>query len=133
MITHPRFVALYFDDQQKALDFFTETLGFQLRTDAPYGEESRWIEVRAPGSETYLVLAAGDAEVRTAVRQRQGPMSSVWFDCDDLDATFDDLRAKGVEFPVEPQVAPWDPSGNTRWAQFADPEGTLYGLTPRSP
>lgn len=131
MITKPRFVAIYVDDQYAMLDFFTTTLGFELQTDAAYGEDSRWIEVRAPGAETYLVIAPGDPEVRTAVRQRLGAMSHVWFDCDDLDATFADLRAKGVEFPVEPQAAPWDPSGTTRWAQFADPEGTLYGLSSR--
>lgn len=129
MITHPRFVVLYVDDQQTMLDFFTSTLDFELQTDAPYGDDSRWIEVRAPGAETYLVIAKGDPEVRAIVRQRLGAMSHVWFDCDDLDATFARLRDRGVEFPVEPQVAPWDPSGSTRWAQFADPEGTLHGLS----
>ncbi len=132
MITHPRFVALYVDDQQAMLEFCTTTLGFELQADVPYGDGSRWIEVRVPGAETYLVVAQGDPEVRTAIRQRQGPLSYVWFDCDDLDATFADLSAKGVEFPVEPQPAPWDPSGDTRWAQFADPEGTLYGLSSRN-
>lgn len=131
MITNPRFVALYVDDQQRSLDFFTETLGFELQTDAPYGQDARWIEVRVPGAQTYLVLSPADPEVRTAIRQRQGPMSYVWFDCDDLDATFRDLAAKGVEFTVEPQSAPWDPSGTTRWAQFSDPDGNLYGLSPR--
>lgn len=129
MLTHPRFVALYVSDQQQALDFFTTKLGFELQTDAPYGEDSRWIEVRQPGAQTYLVLAKADPEVRSVTRDRMGSMSPVWFDCDDLDATFANLVGKGVEFPVEPQTAPWDPSGNTRWAQFADPDGNVYGLS----
>lgn len=129
MLTHPRFVALYVKDQQQAVEFFTRTLGFELQTDAPYGEGERWIEVRQPDAQTYLVLAQADPEVYALVRERLGPMSSVWFDCDDVDATYEDLRAKGVDFAVEPQPAPWDPSGNTRWAQFADPEGTLFGLS----
>jgi catechol 2,3-dioxygenase-like lactoylglutathione lyase family enzyme len=128
MLTHPRFVAIYVNDQQQALDFFTGTLGFELLLDAPF-DQGRWIEVRQPGAETYLVLAPADPEVRSVVREHMGPMSHVWFDCDDLDATFEELRAKGVEFPVEPQSAPWDPTGNTRWAQFADPEGNVYGVS----
>lgn len=131
MLTHPRFVALYVNDQQQAIEFYTRTLGFELQTDESYGEgaNERWIEVHQPGAETYIVLAKANPEVHAFLRERLGPMSSVWFDCDDLDATYTDLRAKGVEFPVEPQSAPWDPSGKTRWAQFADPEGTLFGLS----
>lgn len=129
MITHPRFAVLYFTDQQRALDFFTGPLGFEVRTDAPYGEGHRWLEVQRAGAQTYLVLAEADPELRRTVRERSGPMSSVWFDCDDLDATHRELAGSGVEFPVEPQLAPWDPSGSTRWAQFADPEGNLYGLS----
>lgn len=131
MITNPRFAVLYVSDQQKAVDFFTEALGFEVLTDAPYGEDARWIEIRSPGAQTRLVLSGADPDVRAAIRERLGPMSHVWFDCDDLDATFADLNAKGVQFPVEPQAAPWDPTGNSRWAQFADPDGNMYGLSER--
>ncbi|SFT38449.1 Uncharacterized conserved protein PhnB, glyoxalase superfamily [Actinopolyspora lacussalsi subsp. righensis] len=131
MITNPKFVVLYVTDQQTVLDFCTHKLGFEVRTDVPYGDGHRWIEVSVPGAETYLVLAEGDPRVRDLVLQRLGELSHVWFDCDDLDATFDELRARGVRFPIEPRTAPWDPEGRTRWAQFADPEGTLYGLTER--
>lgn len=127
MITHPRFAVLYFTDQQRALDFFTGPLGFELRTDAPFGDGGRWIEVQRPAAQTYLVLAAADPELRAIVRERAGAMSAVWFDCDDIDATHRDLVANGVEFRVEPQVAPWD--ANTRWAQFCDPDGNVYGLS----
>lgn len=129
MITNMRFAVLHVQDQERARDFFTTTLGFDVQTDAPYGEDARWIEVRSPGAESYLVLAKADPEVHTVIRERLGPMSNIWFDCDDLDSTFAELSAKGVSFPVEPQAAPWDPSG--RWAQFADPDGNLYGLSER--
>lgn len=132
MITNARFAVQYVSDQEEAVGFFTEMLGFELQTDAPYGDGGRWIEVRPPGAETYLVLAAGDPEVSRVVRDRLGSMAGVWFDCDDLDGTFSELAARGVEFPVEPQRAPWDPTGETRWAQFADPDGNLYGLSQRS-
>ncbi|WP_243788802.1 VOC family protein [Saccharopolyspora gloriosae] len=129
MITQPKFAVLYVADQDRALKFFSGTLGFEVLTDAPYGDGDRWLEVRPPGARTYLVLAAEDPQLAEQIRLRRGAMSTVWFDSDDLDATFADLSAKGVSFPVEPQAAPWDPGGSTRWAQFADPEGNLYGIS----
>jgi uncharacterized glyoxalase superfamily protein PhnB len=123
VITKPRFVALRVSDQDKALEFWSKKVGFDVRLDVPYegGSSARWIEVKPPTGDTYIVLSL--PEEGEAV----GGFSNVWFDCDDLDATFEDLKAKGVEFPVEPQVAPWDPS--QRWAQFSDPDGNLYGLS----
>ena len=129
MITQPKFAVLHVADQERALEFFAETLGFEVLTDAPYGDGDRWLEVRPPGARTYLVLAAGDPELAARIREQRGPMSTVWFDSDDLDATFAELSAKGVPFPVEPQAAPWGLGGTTRWAQFADPEGNLYGVS----
>jgi uncharacterized glyoxalase superfamily protein PhnB len=131
VITNARFTVLYFADQEGALHFFATTLGFDVQVDAPYDEDARWIEVRPPGAETYLVLAKANSEVRDVIRERLGPMSHVWFGCNDLDATFAELTGRGVTFPVEPQPAPWDPTGKARWAQFADHEGNLYGLSER--
>ena len=130
MITNARFAVVYVGDQQQALEFFRETLGCEVLTDAPYGDGSRWIEVRPPDAQTSLVLSAPGQETREALRERLGEMANVWFDCDDLDATFSELRARGVTFSVEPQAAPWDP--DSRWAQFADPDGNLYGLSERA-
>lgn len=130
MITNPGFVVIWVSDQQRSLDFFTRMLGCEVLQDAPYTEQDRWIEVRWPGAQTRLVLARADAELRAVIRDRVGPMSHVWLECDDLDATHRELRARGVEFPVDPGPAPWDPEG-TRWAQLADPDGNLYGLSAR--
>jgi catechol 2,3-dioxygenase-like lactoylglutathione lyase family enzyme len=127
MITGARFVTLYVRDQQKALDFWTKKLGFEVLTDAPYSDEAggdaRWIEVKAPKGETYFVLHTANAPHDQLV----GTMSHVWLSCDDLDATFNDLKGKGVEFPVEPSDAPWAPG--SRWMQFTDPDGNLYGVS----
>jgi catechol 2,3-dioxygenase-like lactoylglutathione lyase family enzyme len=125
MITGARFTTLYVRDQQQALDFWTEKVGFELLTDAPYDNEGvqRWIEVKAPKSDVYFVLYKADEQHEPLI----GTMSHVWFACDDLDTTFKDLTSKGVSFPEEPQDAPWSPG--SRWAQFADPDGNLYGLS----
>ncbi len=130
MITNPKFVTIYVSDQGQAREFFTETLGCDLLTDAPFGDSGdRWIEVGFPGAQTYLVLAPADPHVRDTIRERLGSMSYVWFSTDDLDRTHAELVEKGVEFPVAPQAAPWDPTGTTRWAQFTDPDGNVYGVS----
>jgi uncharacterized glyoxalase superfamily protein PhnB len=125
MITGARFTTLYVSDQQAALDFWTEKIGFELTTDAPYDNEGvqRWIEVKAPKSEVYFVLYTADDDHTGLV----GTASHVWFACDDLDATYKELTEKGVSFPEPPQDAPWNPG--SRWAQFADPDGNLYGVS----
>lgn len=123
MITHPKFACIQVTDQDRSVAFLTEKLGFTVITDAPYDDAgNRWIEIQPPGSQTYLVVMQADDAAGKA-----GSMGDVWFQTDDLDATYKDLSAKGVEFTVAPQAAPWNP--DERWAQFADPDGILYGLS----
>lgn len=124
MITNPKFVCAFVHDQDRALRFWTETVGWRLQLDAPMDPESgeRWIEVAPPRGTTYLVLsrASGPDDPRVEA-------SSVWWDVDDLDATHAELTARGVEFPVPPSDAPWKPG--TRWAQLRDSEGCHHGLS----
>jgi uncharacterized glyoxalase superfamily protein PhnB len=126
MITGIRFATVYVQDQDRALEFWTDAVGGTVRLDTPMGDDPsgpRWIEVALPG-ETYLVLFDESAGPEGA--SSQAP-SSLWFQSDDLDATYEQLSARGVEFLVPPEVAPWDPS--QRWAQFRDPDGHLCGLS----
>ena len=126
MITGIRFATVYVRDQDRALEFWTNAVGGTVQLDAPMGDDPsgpRWIEVKLPG-ETYLVLF--DAGSEPEGTDSEGPFH-LWFQSDDLDATYEQLSASGVEFPVPPQVAPWDPS--QRWAQFRDPDGHLCGLS----
>lgn len=128
MITNARFVSIYVKDQKRALDFWTNKLEFELLLDAPYeeGSSQRWIEVKPPKGDTYLVLGLADEDTEKLV----GQFGPVWFDCDDIDATYEDLKGKGVEFAVPPSDAPWSPG--TRWAQFSDPDGNIYGISQRA-
>ncbi|MES9535755.1 MULTISPECIES: VOC family protein [unclassified Actinomadura] len=129
MITHPRLSVLYVTDQKSTLEFLTETLGFELAADVPYGDGRRWVEVRPPGAQTHVALAAVEPAVLAALRERTGRMTHGWFDCDDLDATCADLRARGVDITVAPQAASW--REGARWAQIRGHDGNLYGLTER--
>ncbi len=113
------------EDQDRALEFWTETLGFELVQDAPYGEE-RWLEVRTPDKAVNLVLSLRHGPAPTAPDTL--PTSNVFFSCDDLPHTYEELRARGVEFPQPPveQSFGW-------WSMFQDQEGNRFALQLREP
>src|SRR5437870_7469594 len=56
MIKQIKFVSVPVADQDRALDFYTEKLGFTIITDQPFDEKQRWIELRVPKAETRVVL-----------------------------------------------------------------------------
>jgi predicted enzyme related to lactoylglutathione lyase len=113
-------------DQNRARDFWTETMGFTLVLDTPYGEE-RWLEVRTPDAAINLVLRqmVADDQTRQRIPERL-PTSNVFFYCDDLQATFQVLAARGVEFPQPPIELPFG-----WWSMFQDREGNRFALVPR--
>ena len=118
MITKARTVGVYVSDQDRALDFYVDKLGFEKRTDEPMGPEARWIEVAPAGAETVLVLFTSPGQ-----EDRIGTFSNVVFECDDIEATYRELRGRGVEFTEEPSEQPWG-----MWAQFKDVDGNEFGL-----
>jgi predicted enzyme related to lactoylglutathione lyase len=115
-------------DQERAKVFWTETMGFELLQDAPYGNE-RWLEVRTPDKVTSLVLtlAAEGAGERPAVPEGL-PTSNVMFRCDDLQATYQELTARGVAFPQPPVRMPFG-----WWSMFSDAEGNRFALDQAEP
>ncbi len=124
MLRSVRSVGIYVDDQDRAKQFYTETLGFELIQDMPMSPEpggARWIEVGPPDRNTILVLFTPDEH-----RDRIGTFSNVLFDCDDIQKTYEELRARGVEFPEPPVQQFWG-----WWAVFKDPDGNSYGLGQR--
>jgi len=56
MITHVKLISFPVRDQQRALEFYTQKLGFQILTDQPFDERQRWIELKIPKAETDVVL-----------------------------------------------------------------------------
>ena len=56
MIKQIKFISIPVADQNRALDFYTEKLGFTIITDQPFDEKQRWIELRIPKAETRVVL-----------------------------------------------------------------------------
>jgi predicted enzyme related to lactoylglutathione lyase len=109
------------EDQDRALRFWTETMGFELAQDAPYDEARRWIEVQTRDKTTNLVLGLRQSERPTVPDEL--PTSNVFFYCDDLPQTYAELRARGVEFPQPPVRHSWG-----WWSMFQDPEGNRFAL-----
>jgi len=122
MITGVSKVVVPVDDQERAKEFWTTRLGFELRRDETYGDE-RWIEVRPPDGAPVLVLnPRPSGEPRREVAD-QLPHSPVFFNCADIEATHRELSERGVQFPTPPQRQHFG-----WWSLFEDPDGTRYAL-----
>src|SRR5437016_9509691 len=91
MINQIKFVTIPVRDQKRALDFYTEKLGFTIITDQPFNGKQRWIELRIPKAETRVTLFTPEG-----LEDRIGSFSGVSFHCEDVDQTFKDLSATGV-------------------------------------
>ena len=121
-ITH---TPVYCTDPDEALAFYTQRLGFEVRNDVPMGPEMRWLTVAAPGDTHELLLAAIDHHIAPADRPSMREIVAkgdlaVFIQVEDLDKTFEALRAAGTEILQEPIDQPYgvrdaavrDPSGN---------------------
>jgi catechol 2,3-dioxygenase-like lactoylglutathione lyase family enzyme len=97
MIRGIKFVSIPVADQERALRFYTETLGFRVLTDQPFSDKQRWIELGIPGADTRVVLFQfGDH-----LKPGETLNLSLW--ADDVEATATELKSKGVEFVMEPR------------------------------
>jgi predicted enzyme related to lactoylglutathione lyase len=112
---HIQFAELPVSDQDRAIAFYTNELGFTVAADTPMGEGSwRWVELGLPGAITNLhfIRRSSDASSDEPVL--------VLVDAD-VAARIDRLRARGVEITSEPHEAPWQPGRVA--AEFRDSEG----------
>lgn len=103
-------------DQDKSIEFYTEALGFEKRTDIPFGDTYRWVEVYPPSGTTGIALAPPREGDATAVQ------TGISLSTDDIDAAHEQLRSRRVDVdaevsrmggPVPPMFWFRDPDGNT--------------------
>jgi catechol 2,3-dioxygenase-like lactoylglutathione lyase family enzyme len=125
MLTSLTISSLYVLDQDQALDFYVGTLGMEVGTDADLGF-MRWLTVRVPGESREVLLErpgppAMDGTTAEQVRDlvTKGACGTLFFNTDDVQRTWDDLKAKGVDLPEEPTKRDYgtdfgfrDPFGN---------------------
>jgi predicted enzyme related to lactoylglutathione lyase len=118
MITTIATVAVYVEDQQKSVDFWTRQVGFRVHSSQSMGPEGSWIEVGPAESTACLVLYPKQIMPDWAERK-----PSVVFNADDLERTYAEMTARGVQFSQPPQALAWG-----LFAVFEDSDGNSFGL-----
>jgi catechol 2,3-dioxygenase-like lactoylglutathione lyase family enzyme len=94
-ITQVGTVMVPVSDQDRAIAFYTDKLGFELRADIPFGNGDRWVEVAPAGAATTVALVAPREGEAVGIETRIG------FSTDDVDADHASLRAAGVDVDAE--------------------------------
>ena len=104
-------------DQDRAIEFYTEALGFEKRTDVPFGNGYRWVEVGPADAPTTIAIVPPPPGKPTGNVE-----TGIALNTDDVDAVHADLKARGVDVdeevsrmgdPVPPMFWFRDPEGNT--------------------
>jgi catechol 2,3-dioxygenase-like lactoylglutathione lyase family enzyme len=106
-------------NQDAALRFYTEKLGFKVVTDQPYDGTQRWIELLIPGAESKVALFTPKGH-----EGRIGGPQPLTFWCDDVFETAKALKSKGVSFTAEPKKEVWG-----TMAIFKDEDGNEFVLS----
>jgi catechol 2,3-dioxygenase-like lactoylglutathione lyase family enzyme len=132
-MSHLALVALVVADHDAAIAFFVDALGFELVEDSPSlttdGRPKRWVVVRPPDGETGILLARADGAVQAAAVGRQvAGRVGFFLQVDDFDASYERMRACGVEFLSLPRTEPYG-----RVAVFLDVAGNRWDLIGPAP
>ncbi|WP_349261069.1 VOC family protein [Baekduia sp.] len=122
-------------DQDEALAFYTEKLGMEVRSDVTLPEmgDFRWLAVGPVGQEDMSIVLMAipgppmlDDETAEQIRtlMAKGFAGTVFLTTDDCQASYDELRARGVEFSEAPEERPYGID-----CGFRDPSGNSFRLT----
>jgi predicted enzyme related to lactoylglutathione lyase len=130
-------VQVWVNDQDEALAFYTEKLGFEVREDVTVPEMGnfRWLSVGVPGQDVAIVLMAVpgapvfDDETRQQILDllAKGASGGLFFTTEDCRASYEELSSRGVEFTQEPTEQPYGVD-----AGFRDPSGNQFRMVQRS-
>jgi catechol 2,3-dioxygenase-like lactoylglutathione lyase family enzyme len=116
------------DDYDRAIEFFVNTLGFELLEDSPSltndGRPKRWVVVRPPGAQTGVLLAQADGAAQAAVVGGQlGGRVGFFLRVEDFDEAYARMVSNEVEFVTPPRAEPYG-----RVAVFLDIAGNRWDL-----
>jgi len=126
---------LWVHDQDEALAFYTDKLGMELRADVSFPEMGsfRWLTVGPPGQDDVSIVLMAipgqpvlNDETAEQVRDlmAKGFAGTVFLTTDDCQASYEELKARGVEFSEEPEERPYGIDSG-----FRDPSGNSFRLT----
>jgi catechol 2,3-dioxygenase-like lactoylglutathione lyase family enzyme len=121
-------ITIVVDDYDRAIEYFTGALGFDLVEDSPShtndGRPKRWVVVRPPGAQTGVLLARADGPRQaTDVGNQVAGRVGFFLRVDDFDAAYKRMAAAGVEFVKSPRTEPYG-----QVAVFLDIAGNRWDL-----
>jgi len=129
-------VNVWVQDQDEALAFYTEKLGFELRQDVTVPElgNFRWLTVGLPGQDVALALMdipgppVFDADTQAKLKElvAKGAAGGLFFSSDDVHKSYEELKGRGVEFIDTPEERPYGID-----AGFRDPSGNHFRMAQR--
>lgn len=119
------------NDPDESLTFYRDALGFEVRNDVSSGEY-RWVTIGSPTqpgleivlSEPHAGRSQADGDALQELLTK-GVLGQLIFRTDDVDATFETVRASGAEVLQEPMDQPWGP----RDCAFRDPSGNMVRIS----
>jgi uncharacterized glyoxalase superfamily protein PhnB len=124
---------LWVHDQDEALEFWTKKVGFEVRQDITMEELGgfRWLSVGAPGQDLSIALMAipgppvMDEDTKSQVEDlmAKGFAGTVFLTADDVQASYEELKGRGVEFTEAPAEQPYGID-----SEFRDPSGNKFRL-----
>jgi predicted enzyme related to lactoylglutathione lyase len=129
------YAQVWVHDQDEALDFYTKKLGMEVREDVTLPEmgDFRWLAVGPSGQEDVSIVLMAipgepvfDRETQEQIRNlmAKGAASAVFLTTDDCQASYEELKARGVEFTEPPEERPYGID-----CGFRDPSGNHFRLT----
>jgi len=133
MIQRMSHATIFVTDQNDALEFYRDKLGFRVHTDAMVGPDFRWLTMCTNDQPDFEIVLMEpkpgmlmDEETSNTVRSllAKGVLGAGVFNTDDCRATYEDLKAKGVQFSSEPTERPYGVE-----AVFRDNSGNWFSLT----
>ncbi|MCH4460407.1 VOC family protein [Staphylococcus haemolyticus] len=119
--------SIFVDNQEEALQFYTDILGFEKKIDEPVGEGFRWLTLVSPNQPdgAQLVLEPNGNPIAGDYQQRlfEANIPITMFGVENVQQTYDALTQKGVHFTVEPTIM-----GSAKMAIFNDTCGNLIQI-----
>ncbi|HLE62402.1 MAG TPA: VOC family protein [Pyrinomonadaceae bacterium] len=133
MIRRMSHATVFVNNQDEALQFYRDKLGFEIRTDAKVSEDFRWLTVGPKDQPDFEIVLMEpkpgmlmDEATATQLRSimAKGVLGAGVFNTDNCRATYDELKGRGVEFVSEPAERPYGIE-----AVFKDNSGNWFSLT----
>jgi lactoylglutathione lyase len=121
MISHIHAATIVVSDQEKAIKYYRDVLGFDLTDDVPMGPTMRWVTVAPPGAATRIALSLPSWHTKKPSLE-MGIETGIAFSTPDMASTYAALKKRGVAFKGEPEMQPWGKPG----VWFQDPDGNSF-------